>query len=255
VSNLAGKRVLVSGASTGLGRAIGARLARGGAQVAFAARRGELVQQAAADAGGGCIGVKCDVRDEGECEAAASAVTAEFGGLDALVYCAGIGALRALVHADAALWDRVLGTNVVGAALMTRACIPHLEASCGRAIYFSSVSASQTPPWPGLGTYIVSKAALDKLIDAWAVEHPGVAFTRLTMGDSSGGEGLEQTQFADAWDPAYFTTMLDVWFKRGYVTGGLVDVDELSAVVSMVLCTDVTLSSLVVRQPPEVVGQ
>jgi hypothetical protein len=81
-----------------------------------------------------------------------------------------------------------------------------------------------------------------------------VAFTRVTMGDSSGGDGPEATRFASTWDQDCFDEMLGVWFARGHVTGGLVDVDELSRIVGTVLSTDVTVSSIVVRQPPAASG-
>ena len=60
------------------------------------------------------------------------------------------------------------------------------------------MSALLTPPWPGLGAYAVSKAALDKLVEAWRAEHPHVAFTRLVIGDCIGG-GRPQTHFAEGW--------------------------------------------------------
>src|SRR5690606_5265469 len=101
----------------------------------------------------------------------------------------GIGPLRKLVDADAATWRRVFDTNVTGAALVTAAAVPHLTESGGAAAYLSSVSASQTPPWPGLGAYAVSKAALEKLIVAWRTEHPAIGFTRVIVGDCAGGEG------------------------------------------------------------------
>jgi NAD(P)-dependent dehydrogenase (short-subunit alcohol dehydrogenase family) len=145
--------------------------------VAFAARRGDEVREAATSAGGDAIGVTCDVLDPDRCQSAVAEVVQGFGELDALLYCAGIGLLRPLAATDAELWSRVLGTNVVGASLVTRACLPHFAASRGRALLFSSVSASQTPRWPGLGAHIVSKAALDKLVEAFAIEHPDVAFT------------------------------------------------------------------------------
>ncbi len=85
---------------------------------------------------------------------------------------------------------------------MTSAAIPHLTASGGTAAYLSSVSASLTPPWPGLGAYAVSKAALDKLVEAWRAEHPSVGFTRVVVGDCAGGEGDSQTEFPMQWDHA-----------------------------------------------------
>jgi NAD(P)-dependent dehydrogenase (short-subunit alcohol dehydrogenase family) len=151
VNEVAGQRILVMGASGGLGRALATRLVQQGATVAFAARRGDEVREAAASAGGDAIGVTCDVLDPDRCQSAVAEVIQGFGGLDALLYCAGIGVLRPLAATDAELWSRVLGTNVVGASLVTQACLPHLEASQGRAVYFSSVSASQTPAWPSPG--------------------------------------------------------------------------------------------------------
>ena len=62
------------------------------------------------------------------------------------------------------------------------------------------MSASLTPPWPGLGSYAVSKAALDKLVDAWRGEHPELGFTRLVVGECAGGEGDSMTEFASGWD-------------------------------------------------------
>ena len=94
------------------------------------------------------------------------------------MYTPAIGPLASLVDTDAETWRRVFETNVIGAALVTTAAIPHLTATSGVAIYLSSVSASLTPPWPGLGAYAVSKAALDKMVEAWRAEHPTIGFTR-----------------------------------------------------------------------------
>ena len=70
------RRVLVVGASSGLGRAAAVAVAAEGARVAFAARRLDRLEEAAAEAGGGCIAIHCDVRDEASCDAAvAQAVT------------------------------------------------------------------------------------------------------------------------------------------------------------------------------------
>ncbi len=83
------------------------------------------------------------------------------GGIDALVYATGIGPLGRLADTDAETWRRTFDTNVIGAALVTAAAIPHLTESRGVAAYLSSVNGSLTPPWPGLGAYAVSKAALE----------------------------------------------------------------------------------------------
>ena len=145
---------------------------------------------------------------------------------------------RRLVDIDADTWHHTFATNVIGAALVTAAAIPHLTASGGVAAYLSSVSASLTPPWPGLGAYVVSKAALDKLVEAWRVEHPQVGFTRVVVGDCAGGEGTSQTEFATGWDPALAAEIAPTWVERHYITGALLPVEELVRVLDSVLRCD-----------------
>src|SRR5437016_3389520 len=122
----------------------------------------------------------------------------------------------------------------MGASFVTAAALPHLRESGGVAAYLSSVSASMTPPWPGLGAYIVSKAALEKLVDAWRAEHPGVGFTRVSVGDCAGGEGDSMTQFAAGWDPELVMELMPTWVSRNYIVGSLLDVEELVHVVDSV---------------------
>ena len=157
VEGLSGRRVLVVGASAGIGRVIGLRLAAAGARVAFASRRLELCEQAAAEAGGDAIGVECDVTDEAQCDRAVQQTVDGLGGLDDVVYSTGAISLVALAEADASWWRRTFETNVMGAALVTRAALPHLKESMGTAVYLSSVS-SVGAPWPGieLGERLVS---------------------------------------------------------------------------------------------------
>src|SRR5215216_2510008 len=157
------------------------------------ARRRERLDAGAREAGPESLAIECDVTDETSCRAAIDKAASGLGGIDALVYTPAIGPLSRLVDTDADTWRRVFDTNVTGAALVTAAAIPHLQASQGAAAYLSSVSASMTPPWPGLGAYAVSKAALDKLVEAWRAEHPGIGFTRVIVGDCAGGDGHSMT--------------------------------------------------------------
>lgn len=143
---------------------------------------------------------------------------------------------------DAATWRETLDANVVGAALVTAAAIPHLVESKGVAAYLSSVSASMTPPWPGLAAYVVSKAALDKLVDAWRAEHPELGFTRVIVGECAGGEGDSMTQFASNWDPELAAELGTMWLGRNYFTGHLLDVESLVNVLDSVLRVGATAS-------------
>ena len=174
-------KTVVVGASSGLGRCLGVELARRGATVALLARRHDRLVEAAEEAGNGAVAIRCDVTDEASCRDAIAEAADALGGIDGLVYATGIGPLARLGDLDAETWRRAFDTNVTGAALITAAALPHLTESHGVAAYLSSVSASLTPPWPGLGAYAVSKAALDKLVDAWRAEHPDLGFTRIVV--------------------------------------------------------------------------
>lgn len=228
-------RTVVVGASSGLGRCIGVGLAQRGAHVALLARRQEMLIEAAKEAGPGTLAVTCDVTDEASCRTAIAEAASGLGGIDALIYSTGIGPLGRIADLDAATWRSAFDTNVIGASLITAAALPHLLESSGAAAYLSTVSASQTPPWPGLAAYIVSKAALDKLIDAWRAEHPRVGFTRVVVGDCAGGAGDSLTQFANTWDPELAGELGAGWVAKGYITGTLLPVDELVRVVESVV--------------------
>ena len=112
---LAGRRVLVVGASSGLGRASALAVAAQGARVAFAARRKDRIADAVAEAGGDCIAVECDVTDEASCAAAVAATVEAFGGLDAVVYAPGASSWLPIAELEAQTWRDVFETNVVGA--------------------------------------------------------------------------------------------------------------------------------------------
>jgi NAD(P)-dependent dehydrogenase (short-subunit alcohol dehydrogenase family) len=228
-------RAVVVGASSGLGRCIGIGLGRRGAQVALMARRVDKLTDAAKEAGPGTLVIGCDVTDPDSVAAAIGEAVAGLGGIDALVYTPGVGPLARIAEVDVDTWRSAFDTNVVGAALVASAALPHLQATSGAAVFLSTVSASVTAPWPGLGAYAVTKAAMDKLVEAYRAEHPQVGFTRVVVGDCAGGEGDAMTQFANAWDPELAMEMGMKWVERKYMAGTLMDVEELVQVVDTVL--------------------
>ena len=228
-------RTVVVGASSGLGRCLGIGLAQRGAPTALLARRQRRLEGAAKEAGPGTLAITCDVTDAESCRSAIQEAAEGLGGIDALVYAPGIGPLTRLVDTDAETWRRIFDTNVIGASLVTAAALPHLAKSSGTAVYLSSVSASVTPPWPGLGAYAVSKAALDKLVEAWRGEHPTVGFTRVVVGECMGGEGDSTPGFADEWDSELAGELMPVWFARNYMSGAFVGIEDLITVVDTVL--------------------
>jgi NAD(P)-dependent dehydrogenase (short-subunit alcohol dehydrogenase family) len=249
-------KTVVVGASSGLGRCIGIGLAQRGANVALMARRRDKLEQAAEEAGGGTVAIACDVTDPASCEAAVKEAAEALGGLDSLVYAPAIGPLARIEETDVATWRAVFDTNVIGASMITAAARPHLSASGGRAVYLSSVSASQTAPWPGLSAYAVSKAALDKLVEAWRVEHPEIGFTRLVVGDCIGGEGDGMTQFSQGWDPDLAAELATGWINKGLIAGAFIDIEDLIVAVDSVLRTgpSISMPTVVVAPRPQAAG-
>jgi NAD(P)-dependent dehydrogenase (short-subunit alcohol dehydrogenase family) len=228
-------RIVVVGASTGLGRCIGIGLARRGARTALLARRHTLLLEAAAEAGPGNVAITCDVTDPVSCRDAVTEAARALGGIDAVVYAPAVGVLRRIEDLEPDDWRRSFETNVIGASTFTAAALPHLVESRGTVVYLSSVSASFTPPWPGLAAYIVTKAALDKLAEAWRAEHPNVGFTRVVVGDCAGGEGIAQSQFTVDWSHELAAQVYPTWMEKSYLSGTLMEVDELIAIIEAVL--------------------
>ena len=88
----------------------------------------------------------------------------------------------------------------------------------------------------------MSKAALDKLVEAWRVEHPDIGFTRCVVGDCAGGEGDGMTGFANEWDMDLLMEVHAVWSARGLLAGSLIDVEHLVTAVDGVLRGGASLS-------------
>lgn len=244
---------MVIGASSGLGRCIGVGLGQQGDRVALLARRLDRLSEAADEAGHGAVAISCDVTDEKSCAAAVDEAAQRLGSIDGVVYAPAVGPLVRLAETSAQLWRDVFDVNVIGASVATAAALPHLRESRGVAAYLSSVSGSLTAPWPGLGAYGVSKAALDRLVEAWRVEHPEVGFCRVVVGDTAGGDGPNATQFADRWDPDLSAELMQLWFDRGLLTGTLLDPDELVRALGTVLRAGAGagVASIVVTPRPE----
>jgi NAD(P)-dependent dehydrogenase (short-subunit alcohol dehydrogenase family) len=173
--DLRGKRAIVTGASSGIGRAIALQLADHGAAVAAAGRDPERTAEICAEIerrGGRAVSCTGDVGDEADAATIVETAVAHLGGIDVLVNCAGIGStyVRLLHEWEADDFDQILRTNLRGCFLMSKLAIPHmLVAGGGAIVHISSVSAITV--WSGEAPYGVSKAALNALSDHIAVEY------------------------------------------------------------------------------------
>jgi NAD(P)-dependent dehydrogenase (short-subunit alcohol dehydrogenase family) len=187
----AGKVALVSGGSSGIGRATARALAAEGAQVMIAGRRRDRLEAVVAEltaAGADAAFVAGDVRDESVGAAWIAETVRRFGGLDALVNAAGVIGNGGSADLTTAEWDRLMDSNLRSVFLLTRAAAPELIRRKGGIVNLSSVAA--TRPYANLLAYCVSKAAVDQLTRCAALDfaphgvrvnavNPGVVVTEL----------------------------------------------------------------------------
>jgi NAD(P)-dependent dehydrogenase (short-subunit alcohol dehydrogenase family) len=165
---LAGRRVLVTGAASGIGRAIVERYVGEGARVALVDLEREAAEHARVAAGAE-LAVAADVTDGSAVNAAVAAAVEALGGLDGVVNNAGIpmvGRVEDLAEAD---WDRVLAVNLKAAYLVSRAAWPHLRAAGGGAI---ANTASVAGMWATEGQpgYAAAKSATIMLSRCMALD-------------------------------------------------------------------------------------
>ncbi|MBU6253862.1 MAG: NAD(P)-dependent oxidoreductase [Acidobacteria bacterium] len=137
--SLAGKKIIVTGGSRGIGLAIAIRAAKDGAMIAIAAKTNEpnpklpgTIHTAASEitaAGGKALAIQCDLRDENQISAAVDQAVKEFGGIDILINNASAINLTPTLQTPAKRFDLMFDVNVRGTFLTSQAVLPHLQES------------------------------------------------------------------------------------------------------------------------------
>ena len=160
---LQGKVAIVTGAASGLGRAIAMRYAKEGARVAIADVNEDAagaVAREIAGAGGQAIGLAMDVTSEDAVDRGVADTVAAYGGVDILVSNAGIQIVNAVQDLSYADWKRMLAIHLDGAFLTTRACLPHMYGSGrgGTILYMGSVHSHLASPLKA--PYVTAKHGL-----------------------------------------------------------------------------------------------
>ena len=167
---LEGKVAIVTGASSGFGRAIAERFVLEGAKVVMADINGEGVKEVAAGHADNAIAVTCDVSQRTQVDALVRAATEAFGGVDIMVNNAGITHNnQPLLNVSEAEFDRIYAVNVKSIYLTTLAVVPRMEKR-GGGVIINTASTAGVRPRPGLTWYNGSKGAVITLTKSMAVE-------------------------------------------------------------------------------------
>jgi NAD(P)-dependent dehydrogenase (short-subunit alcohol dehydrogenase family) len=166
------KRVLITGATSGLGEALALRFASGGFRVAIASRNPDKVAatcERVQQAGGGSLAITLDVTRQQDFQAAASVVDQAWGGLDILVNNAGIATAGKIRDLDLQVWQQSLDTDLWSVIHGCREFLPLLEKAGGGHIV-NVASAAGLLNGPDVSTYNVAKAGVISLSETLKVE-------------------------------------------------------------------------------------
>ncbi|MFC2187830.1 SDR family NAD(P)-dependent oxidoreductase [Fulvivirgaceae bacterium LMO-SS25] len=192
------KIVWITGASSGIGRALALEFARQGAIVAVTARRVELLKKLVIEIkaeGGNAKAFYCDILNDSSIQKCISDLISEYGKLDIAIANAGFGVVGKIEDLTEKDWQRQLNGNVVGLALTIKYALPELRKTQGRIVLMGSVSAFV--PSPNVGAYGASKAAVHSIGETLQVEllgsgvtcttiHPGFVVSEITRIDNDG---------------------------------------------------------------------
>jgi len=165
---LAGRRVLITGAASGIGAATARLFAQEGAALALLDIQAELLEQVAREVGGTAIPV--DLLDETATPLAVERAAEALGGLDGVINCAGVADNRRLEEWTLPAWHRVIGVNLTAPFLVCQAALPHLRQVGSATIVTIASGTGLLPTGAGVSAYAASKAGVIALMKAYAGE-------------------------------------------------------------------------------------
>ncbi len=223
VGGLRGRTAVVTGGSSGLGRATAMALATAGAQVAVLARGSADLEETAElirSSGGTVSPVVVDLADADQIESAVGKVHRELGGIDVLVNAAGTDVPGAVAELDVTGWDRVLAVNLRASFLLARAVWPDMrERGSGTIVNVSSIAGRRG--WANASAYCAAKFGLTGLTQALAAEgkphhiracvlYPGAMDTSWGIWSPEDRGSAKSTVPADALPPQQVADLI-VW--------------------------------------------
>ena len=247
--SLADRKVVVLGASSGIGRAFGVEAARAGADVLFTARREDRLAETKAEAGSGST-LAVDVAVPGDCERLAATATEVLGGVDVVLSSVGTAPLRRMEDTTVEDWMTTLQTNVIGLSSAIRALLPVLND--GAIVLALSSEAAQMPRW-AMGAYGASKSALEASVRSWRIEQPRFRFGTVGVGATF------PTEFGNGFEAEILGTALEVWTRHGQAQEAFMDPGDLGAVLFGIVSAllphpGVNMEHIILRTPSPIVG-
>jgi NAD(P)-dependent dehydrogenase (short-subunit alcohol dehydrogenase family) len=188
---LEGKVAIVTGATSGIGRATALRFAQAGARVALVGRNAQALNVVAGEIqtnGGEALAIRADVTIQPIARRIVAQTVEQFGGLDILVNAAGHLISGSIEETTLATWDSMMNVNLRAVFNLMQQVVPHLVERRGNVVNVSSVTGLRA--FPGVLAYCVSKAGLDQLTRCAALElapkgvrvnavNPGVVVTEI----------------------------------------------------------------------------
>jgi len=239
-----GKRVIVTGASNGIGRGTAERFLQEGASVVLVGRRDDALREVASQASATAFVIAADLSDEKQSESCIAQAVEMMGGLDVLINAAGILKGGRIEDTTLGLWDEMMNINLRSVFHLMKLAVPHLEKTKGNIVNVSSVTGPRS--FPGVLAYCVSKAGVDQLTRCAALElaakgirvnavNPGVVVTGLHraggMNDEAYAAFLEHSKtthplgrVGQADEVADLISFL-ASDRAGWITGATVSID------------------------------
>jgi NADP-dependent 3-hydroxy acid dehydrogenase YdfG len=228
------RMVVVTGASSGIGRAIALACGRRGWRVAIGARRVERLEDAAAEiraAGGEVLAHRLDVTDAASIAGFVAAAEDALGPVDVLVNNAGIASPGWLDQIPVEALEREVATNLLGPLLTSRLVVGSLKARrAGGDVVFVTSDATRHPR-PRMAAYTATKAGLEALAHALAMELEGTGIRATTV-----RVGPTMSEFGFGWPASDIEDLMGYWPRFGLQRhGGVLDVSAVADAVLTVL--------------------